>query len=34
MIETMIETRHGLAKLVFVVRIDEQAEVILELVDE
>ncbi len=30
----MIETRHGLAKLMFIVRIDEQAEVILELVDE
>ena len=30
----MIETRHGLARLVFVVRMDEQAEVILELVDE
>lgn len=30
----MIETRHGLAKLMFIVRIDEQAEIILELVDE
>ena len=29
----MIETRHGLAKLVFVVRIDEQAEIILELIE-
>ena len=30
----MIETRHGLAMLAWVVRTDEQAEIILELVDQ